>query len=81
MKPWAERHSLVTESDLIVNTTNQGMAGQDPLDLSFDLAQPKAIVADIIYVLLETALIKDAKSRELRAVGGLGMLLHQSQPA
>lgn len=81
VRPWAERHSLVAESDLIVNTTNQGMAGQMPLDLSLALGQPKAIVADIIYVPLETSLIKDAKSRGLRTVGGLGILLHQSRPA
>ena len=81
VRPWAELHSLITESDLIVNTTNQGMAGQTPLDLSLELAQPKAIVADIIYVPLKTSLIKDAKSRGLRTVGGLGMLLHKSRPA
>ncbi len=80
VRPWAERHSPVTKSDLIVNTTNQGMAGQTPLDLSIELAQPKAIVADIIYVPLATSLIKDLKSRGLRKVGGLRMLLHQSRP-
>ena len=81
VRPWTERHSLVAESHLIVNTTNQGMAGQTPLDLSLELAKPDTIVADIIYVPLETALITDAKSRGLRTVGGLGMLLHQSRPA
>ena len=81
VRPWTERHSLVAESDLIVNTTNQGMAGQTPLDLSLELAKTDTIVADIIYVPLETTLITDAKSRGLRTVGGLGMLLHQSRPA
>ena len=81
VRPWAERHSLVADADLVVNTTNQGMAGQTPLDLSLDLAKPETIVADIIYVPLETSLITDAKSRGLRTVGGLGMLLHQSRPA
>ena len=81
VRPWSDRHSLVAESELIVNTTNQGMAGQTPLDLSLELAKLDAIVADIIYVPLETALICDAKSRGLRTVGGLGMLLHQSRPA
>jgi shikimate dehydrogenase len=81
VRPWAERHSLVAESDLIVNTTNQGMAGQTPLDLSLELAKTDTIIADIIYVPLETTLITDAKSRGLRTVGGLGMLLHQSRPA
>jgi shikimate dehydrogenase len=81
VRPWGERHSLVAETDLIVNTTNQGMAGQTSLDLSLDLAKTDTIVADIIYVPLETTLITDAKSRGLRTVGGLGMLLHQSRPA
>ena len=81
VRPWNERQSLVADSDLIVNTTNQGMVGQTPLELSLELAKPGAIVADIIYVPLETALIRDAKSRGLRTVGGLGMLLHQSRPA
>ena len=81
VRPWADRHSLVAEADLIVNTTNQGMAGQTPLDLSLDLSKSATIVADIIYVPLETSLITDAKSRGLRTVGGLGMLLHQSRPA
>ena len=81
VRPWSDRHSLVEESDLIVNTTNQGMAGQTPLGLSLELAKPDAIVADIIYVPLETDLIRDAKSRGLRTTGGLGMLLHQSRPA
>lgn len=81
VRPWSDRQSLVAESDLIVNTTNQGMAGQTPLDLSLELAKHDAIVGDIIYVPLETDLIRDAKSRGLRTVGGLGMLLHQSRPA
>jgi len=81
VRPWTERHSLVAESDLIVNTTNQGMAGQTPLDLSLELAKTDTIVADIIYVPLETTLITAAKSRGLRTIGGLGMLLHQSRPA
>tara|TARA_B100001093_G_scaffold479137_1_gene507898 strand:+ start:9082 stop:9948 length:867 start_codon:yes stop_codon:yes gene_type:complete len=81
VRPWAERHSLVEECELIVNTTNQGMAGQPPLDLSLDLATPDTLVTDIIYVPLETKLITDAKSRGLRTLGGLGMLLQQSRPA
>lgn len=81
VRPWSERYSMVADSDLIVNTTNQGMIGQTPLELSLDSAKSDAIVADIIYVPLETSLIAEAKLRGLRTVGGLGMLLHQSRPA
>ena len=38
------------------------------------------IVADIVYVPLETPLLAAARARGLRAVDGLGMLLHQAVP-
>ena len=37
-----------------------------------------AIVADIVYVPLETGLLKAARARGLRTSDGLGMLLHQA---
>jgi shikimate dehydrogenase len=40
-----------------------------------------AVVADIVYVPLQTPLIAAARRRDLRAVEGLGMLLHQAAPA
>ena len=68
----------VAAADLIVNTTSLGMKGQP--DLAFDLgtAKPTAVVTDLVYLPLETALIRAAKARGLRGVGGLGMLLHQA---
>ena len=41
---------------------------------------PTAAVADIVYVPLETPLLAAARERGLRAVDGLGMLLHQAVP-
>ena len=64
-----------------MNTYQPGHDRADPLELSLDSAESDAIVADIIYVPLETSLIAEAKLRGLRTVGGLGMLLHQSRPA
>ena len=51
-----------------------------PLELELDPLQPSAIVADIVYVPLMTPLLERARSRGLRTVGGLGMLLHQAAP-
>jgi shikimate dehydrogenase len=68
------------EAGLIVNTTSLGMAGQPPLNLDLAAARPDTIVADIVYVPLETALLAEAAARGLRAVDGLGMLLHQAAP-
>lgn len=66
--------------DLLVNTTLLGMAGQPVLDIELDGLPSGAAVADIVYVPLETDLLKRARSRGHRTVDGLGMLLHQAVP-
>ena len=38
------------------------------------------MAADLVYVPLETRLLAAARARGLRAVDGLGMLLHQARP-
>ncbi|PTM40425.1 shikimate dehydrogenase [Bosea sp. 124] len=77
---WAQRHALVGEADLIVNTTALGMQGQPPLDLDLARLRPGTIVDDIVYVPLKTPLLVDAERRGGVAVDGLGMLLHQAVP-
>ena len=66
--------------DLLVNTTSLGMAGQPSLDLSLCSAPASMIVADIVYVPLQTPLLAQASARGLGVVPGLGMLLHQAVP-
>jgi shikimate dehydrogenase len=39
-----------------------------------------AVVIDIVYVPLETALLAKARARGNAVVDGLGMLLHQGRP-
>jgi shikimate dehydrogenase len=68
------------DAALLVNTTSLGMQGQPPLLLDLAPLPPAAIVADIVYVPLETPLLAAARARGLRAVDGLGMLLHQARP-
>jgi shikimate dehydrogenase len=65
---------------LLVNTTSLGMAGQPPLELDLGPLPAGAVVADIVYVPRETALLRAAAARGLRVVPGLGMLLHQARP-
>jgi shikimate dehydrogenase len=65
---------------LLVNTTSLGMRGQPPLSLDLTPLPAHAVVSDIVYVPLETSLIKAAKARGLRTVSGIGMLLHQAVP-
>ena len=78
---WSERHSILDGVALAVNTTSQGMVGQEALDLSLDLLPESAFAADVIYTPLETAFLADARARGIRTVNGLGMLLCQGPPA
>lgn len=71
---------LLATADLLVNTTSLGMHGQPPLTLSLDHLPAQAIVADIVYVPLQTPLLTEARARGLRTADGLSMLLHQAVP-
>jgi shikimate dehydrogenase len=75
----AERAPL-EDAALLVNTTSLGMQGQPPLELDLAPLPTGAVVADLVYVPLETPLLAAARARGLAAVGGLGMLLHQARP-
>ena len=77
---WDELPTLLRAADVVVNTTVLGMAGQPPLTLDLSACKRDALVADIVYTPLATPLIAAARARGLRAVGGLGMLLHQAVP-
>lgn len=63
---------------MLINTTPVGMhphEGAMPVDIR--RLAPEAVVMDIIYNPLETALIRAAESRGLRTVGGLDMFVAQ----
>lgn len=77
---WEDRHAAVGECALLVNTSAAGMLGGEALRMDLSRSADGLAVADIVYVPRETALLRDAAARGLRAVGGLGMLLHQAVP-
>ena len=78
--PWEHRADALAGHALLVNTTSQGMTGQDPLDMPLDRAAPGLAVSDIVYAPRRTGLLLAAEARGLRQVEGLGMLLHQAVP-
>lgn len=77
--PWEARAESLGECALLVNTTSLGMAGQPDLDIALDRLAATALVTDIVYVPLKTALLRRAEARGNRVAGGLGMLLHQAR--
>jgi len=78
--PWSDRDRALAEAGLLVNTTSLGMAEEPALEIDLALLSLSAIVVDIVYVPLETALLAAARQRGHRVVDGLGMLLHQGRP-
>jgi len=78
--PWNRRDDALADHALLVNATSLGMQGHPPLQLDLAGAARDLAVADIVYVPLETPLLAAATAHGLRAVEGLGMLLHQAVP-
>ena len=75
---WDAIDGLLPRAGLLVNTTSLGMHGQPALELDTSLLPSHAVVADLVYVPLETPLLAAARARGLKTADGLGMLLHQA---
>ena len=75
---WQEIGDVLPRAGLLVNTTSLGMHRQPALNLDVGRLPQQAVVSDLVYVPLETALLAAARARGLRTADGLGMLLHQA---
>ncbi|MBV9783412.1 MAG: shikimate dehydrogenase [Acidisphaera sp.] len=77
---WEDREDALADQAILVNATTAGMIGQAPLAIDLSRAPGTLVVADLVYVPLETPLLRQARQAGLRALDGLGMLLHQARP-
>jgi shikimate dehydrogenase len=75
---WEAIGDLLPRAGLLVNTTSLGMHGQPELELDVSRLPQDAVVADLVYVPLETPLLAASRARGLKTADGLGMLLHQA---
>ncbi|MBM7838060.1 shikimate dehydrogenase [Alkalihalobacillus xiaoxiensis] len=65
--------------DIVVNTTSVGMYPHvDELPLKLENLSPDALVCDLIYNPMETAILKEAKKRGNPILNGLGMFVNQA---
>ena len=78
---WDDKNTACEGVDFIVNATSLGMVGKPPLEISYDAFSRDAIVYDIVYAPLMTELLKGAQARGCNIITGIGMLVHQAQPA
>jgi shikimate dehydrogenase len=77
---WQDRADRSRDVGLLINATSLGMQGAPALEMPLGQLDARSIVADLVYVPLETPLLAAARERGLVAVDGLGMLLHQAVP-
>ncbi len=75
---WDKVAELLPRAGLLVNTTSLGQHGQPRLEIDVALLPVTSVVADLVYVPLQTELLAAAKARGLKTADGLGMLLHQA---
>lgn len=75
---FSELPTLLGDADVLINNTSLGMQGKPPLAIDLAPLKKSAIVYDVVYVPLETELLKAAKARGHRTVDGLSMLLYQA---
>lgn len=77
---WDKRDDAMDGVTLVVNTTSLGMRGQPSLDIDLSPLASNAIIADIVYVPLETPLLTMARELGFTPVSGLRMLVEQARP-
>jgi shikimate dehydrogenase len=75
---WDAIGDLLPRAGLLVNTTSLGMHGQPALQIDTRRLRSHAVVADLVYVPLETPLLAAARACGLKTTDGLGMLLYQA---
>jgi shikimate dehydrogenase len=75
-----ELERALSGAGLTVNASSLGMAGAPSLSPSLADVASGSAVFDAVYRPIETDFLRQARTRGLSAVGGLGMLLHQAVP-
>lgn len=71
---------IMVGAGLFVNTTSLGMDGAEATVFDFSGLKTGALVTDIVYVPVETSILKHAHRQGYPTADGLGMLLHQAVP-
>ena len=77
---WVQAGNMLEGVATVVNTTALGMVGKPDFRVPLDALDRHAVVTDLVYTPLKTALLIEAEALGCTVVDGLGMLLHQAAP-
>ncbi len=75
---WKKLNDNISQFNLIINCTSQGMKGENDFSLDFTSIQKGLSVIDLVYNPLETKLLIDAKRHGCKILNGIPMLLSQA---
>ena len=78
---WVQAGNMLDGALTVVNTSSLGMVGKPDLRVPLDGLSPDAVVNDLVYTPIDTALLRRAAEIGCTTVDGLGMLMHQAVPA
>ncbi|MEC1580300.1 shikimate dehydrogenase [Bacillus subtilis] len=74
-----EAEERLEQYDVIIHTTSVGMyPNVDDVPLSLQRAASSAVVCDIVYNPIQTALLKEASQKGLKTLDGVGMFVEQA---
>jgi len=76
--PLAELGALLAEADGLVHATPTGMAAYPGTAVEPELLRPELWVAEVVYMPIETQLLRDARARGCRTLDGAGMVALQA---
>lgn len=75
---WDDMTNAIADSQLIINATSLGLAGNGDIDCDFSKCQTDALVYDMIYYPNETKFLENARQTGLKTLNGIGMLVAQA---
>ena len=76
-----ELTETIKTANVVINATSVGLAADDEPPIDPDLISPGTLVVDLIYNPSDTVLLRAARARGARILGGLGMLVYQAGAA
>ena len=78
IKSYEEVNDIISDIDVIVNTTSVGMNDNHKFEINFEKSKDNLHVYDLIYNPQQTKLLKDAEIRGCTFQNGLDMLVYQA---
>tara|TARA_Y100001958_G_C21141173_1_gene479860 strand:- start:22 stop:852 length:831 start_codon:yes stop_codon:yes gene_type:complete len=76
---WEDCSKEIGKFDIIINATSLGLKTSDNFQIDFNTFKKNLLFIDTIYNPSQTQMVKFFKSKQVRSINGLNMLIYQGQ--